>query len=73
MSLSALKSEEWFKGRVMLEERSERCCEQAWVLRLTRSSADPANYSDYFLNAFRNAFLNALLNAFLNPDAVDVR
>ena len=47
------------------------------MLRLTRSSADPANYSDYFLNAFRNAFLNAflnaLLNAFLNPDAVDVR
>ena len=67
MSLSALKSEELFKGRVMLEERSERCCEQAWVLRLIRSSADPANYGDYFLNAF----LNALLNAFLNPDAVD--
>ena len=43
------------------------------MLRLTRSSADPANYSDYFLNAFLNALLNALLNAFLNPDAVDVR
>ena len=48
----------------MLEERSERCCEQAWVLRLTRSSSDPAYYGDYFLNA--------LLNALLNPDAVDV-
>ena len=51
MSLSALKSEEWFKGRVMLEERSERCCEQAWVLRLTRSSADPATTVTIF-NAF---------------------
>ena len=49
MSLSAPKSEELFKGRVMLEERSERCCEQAWVLRLTRSSSDPAYYGDYFL------------------------
>ena len=64
MSLSALKSEEWFKGRAMLEERSERCCEQAWGLRLTHSSSDPAYYGNYFLNA--------LLNALLNPDAVDV-
>ena len=49
MSLYALRWEESCKGEVMLEERSERCCEQAWVLRLTRSSADPANYGDYFL------------------------
>ena len=48
----------------MLEERSERCCEQAWGLRLTHSSSDPAYYGDYFLNAS--------LNALLNPDAVDV-
>lgn len=42
------------------------------MLRLTRSSADPANYGDYFLNALLNAFLNALLNAFPKPNAVDV-
>ena len=58
MSLSALKSEELFKGKVMLDERSERCCEQVWVLRLTHSSSLPGYYGDYFLNASLNAFLN---------------
>ena len=55
MSLSALKSEELFKGKVMLDERSVRCCEQAWGLRLTRSSADAAHCAGYSYSAFLNS------------------